>query len=68
MVKLLIEFGSQLNTGCPLLGLPLHIVLSKKIKNRKEILVNLLENGADPNLITMDNRGPCLKPPIGGIF
>lgn len=57
MVKLLIEFGAQLNTGDPLIGLPLHIVLSQKIKNRKEILLTLLENGSDTNLITMDNRG-----------
>lgn len=28
----------------------------------------LLENGADPNLITMDTRGPCLKPPLGEYF
>ena len=28
----------------------------------------LLENGADPNLITMDSQKPCLKPPLGEYF
>ena len=30
-----------------------------------EILETLLEHGANPNLITVDQRGPLLKPPIG---
>lgn len=32
MIKLLIEFGAQLNTGSAIIGLPLHVVLSEKVR------------------------------------
>jgi len=68
MIKLLVDTGANVNTGSPIIGLPLHIALSEKIENRKEILIFLLESGADPNAITLDERGPLLKPPLGEYF
>lgn len=31
MVRMLIDFGAQLNTGSSLIGLPLHVALSEKV-------------------------------------
>lgn len=84
MVKLLIDAGADVNVGSPIIGRPLHIVLSEKVcalafasrlnlafaqtPNKSELIDLLLEAGADPNAITTDSRGPLLKPPIGEYF
>ncbi|XP_075678600.1 uncharacterized protein LOC113798829 isoform X3 [Dermatophagoides pteronyssinus] len=68
MVKLLIDAGADVNVGSPIIGRPLHIVLSEKAPNKAELIDLLLEAGADPNAITNDARGPLLKPPIGEYF
>ncbi|XP_074594547.1 uncharacterized protein LOC141849929 [Brevipalpus obovatus] len=68
MIKLLVDNGANVNVGSPIIGLPLHIALSEKMENRKEVLTYLLEAGADPNAITLDERGPLLKPPLGEYF
>ncbi|RWS27636.1 Ankyrin repeat domain-containing protein 50-like protein [Leptotrombidium deliense] len=68
MIKLLLDNGANVNHGSPIIGLPLHIALSEKVDNRKAIIKELLERGADPNAITLDARGPLLKPPLGEYF
>ncbi|XP_054163156.1 ankyrin-1-like [Oppia nitens] len=68
MVKLLINAGADVNVGSPIIGLPLHIALSEKVENKEEIVKILLEADADPNAITVDERGPLLKPPMGEYF
>ncbi|CAG2123053.1 unnamed protein product, partial [Medioppia subpectinata] len=65
MVKLLIHSGADVNVGSPIIGLPLHIALSEKVENKVEIVKILLDADADPNAITVDERGPLLKPPLG---
>lgn len=68
MVKLLIDSGADVNTGSPIIGCPLHIALSEKVENKKEITRLLLDSGADPNAITLSEQGPLLKPPMGEYF
>ena len=40
-------------------------VAGYQIEDRFSIACILLDRGADPNAITMDERGPLLKPPLG---
>ncbi|RWS07427.1 Ankyrin repeat domain-containing protein 50-like protein [Dinothrombium tinctorium] len=68
MIRLLLDNGANVNNGSPIIGLPLHIALSEKIDNKNDIVHILLERGADPNAITLDSRGPLLKPPLGEYF
>jgi len=39
-----------------------------KVENKEEIVKILLDADADPNAITVDERGPLLKPPLGEYF
>lgn len=68
LVRLLLNSGADVNTGSPIIGAPLHIALSEKVENRMELVQILLEHGADPNVITMSDNGPLLKPPLGEYF
>ncbi|OQR76187.1 ankyrin-1-like, partial [Tropilaelaps mercedesae] len=69
LIRLLLDWGAEINTGSPIVGSPLHIALSEHADNSKEIVQLLLDNGADPNFITYtDDQKPFLKPPIGEYF
>ena len=68
MARILLDAGADVNSGSPIIGLPLHIALSEKVDNRKDMVHLLLDRGADPNGITFDERGPLLKPPLGEYF
>jgi len=68
MARVLLDAGADVNSGSPIIGLPLHIALSEKVENRRDIVALLLDRGADPNGITFDERGPLLKPPLGEYF
>lgn len=65
LVKLLIDSGGDVNAHSPIIGSPLHIACNDGIENRLEILKMLLDRGADPNLYTLSDTGPMLKPPLG---
>uniref|UniRef100_T1IPD0 SOCS box domain-containing protein n=1 Tax=Strigamia maritima TaxID=126957 RepID=T1IPD0_STRMM len=65
MVKVLLEAGADPNACSPLIGGPLHIACADNIPNRMEILSILLDFGADPNLYTLSDSCPELKPPLG---
>lgn len=65
MVKFLLDIGADVNATSPLIGSPLHIVCSDNIPNRLEILEILLEHYADPNIFTVSDTAPELKPPLG---
>lgn len=43
-------------------------ITNTQTPNKAELVDLLLSAGADPNAITMDSRGPLLKPPIGEYF
>lgn len=57
--------GADVNASSPVIGSPLHIACGDGIKNRLQVLNLLLEAGADPNKIILNEDGKPLRIVLG---
>lgn len=54
--------GADVNASSPIIGTALHVACADNIPNRLDILQQLLEAGADPNVLVESDEGPPLRP------
>ncbi|XP_058792565.1 ankyrin-3-like isoform X2 [Phymastichus coffea] len=62
IVQMLLEAGADVNATSPIIGSSLHVACADNIPNRLQILLMLLERGADPNLVIPSEVGLTLRP------
>ncbi|XP_052123283.1 ankyrin-2-like [Frankliniella occidentalis] len=62
LVRMLIHAGADVNASSPIIGTALHVVCADNIPNRLDLLQQLLEAGADPNVLVESDEGPPLRP------
>lgn len=62
LVRMLIQAGADVNASSPIIGTSLHVVCADNIPNRLELLQQVLQAGADPNVLVESDEGPPLRP------